>query len=117
MLGSHAQPTFNDVLHQDATRTVLQSGRIAVLLYRWRLFYGFNDLTSACAFSAACIADPSAAFFWDGVHPTASVHALIGQEALALAVIPLPGTALLLALGLSVLALARNRRAGPSCNW
>ncbi len=80
-------------------------------------FYGFNDLTSACAFSAACIADPSAAFFWDGVHPTASVHALIGQEALALAVIPLPGTALLLALGLSVLALARHRRAGPSCNW
>lgn len=80
-------------------------------------FYGFNDLTSACAFSAACIADPSAAFFWDGVHPTASVHALIGQEALALAVIPLPGTALLLALGLSVLALARHRRGGPSCNW
>ncbi len=37
VLGSHSQPTFNDVLHQDATRTVLQSGRIAVLLYRWRL--------------------------------------------------------------------------------
>jgi phospholipase/lecithinase/hemolysin len=72
--------------------------------------FGFDDLTSACAFSAACIANPSAAFFWDGVHPTASVHALIGQEALAL--IPLPNTVLLLALGLSVLALARRSRAG-----
>ena len=34
VLGSHAHPMFNDVLHQGATRTVLQSGRIAALLYR-----------------------------------------------------------------------------------
>lgn len=34
VLGSHAHPLFNDVLHQGATRTVLQSGRIAALLYR-----------------------------------------------------------------------------------
>lgn len=68
--------------------------------------FGFNDLTSACAFSAACIADPAATFFWDGVHPTASVHAVIGEEALAL--IPLPGTALLMVLGLCVLLLVRH---------
>lgn len=69
--------------------------------------FGFTDLTSACAFSTACIADPAATFFWDGVHPTASVHAVIGEEALAL--IPLPGTALLMVLGLSVLLLVRHR--------
>lgn len=34
VLGSHAHPLFNDVLHQGATRTVLQSSRIAALLYR-----------------------------------------------------------------------------------
>lgn len=72
--------------------------------------YGFTDLASACAFSTACIADPAATFFWDGVHPTASVHAVIGEEALAL--IPLPGTALLVGLGLSVLLLVRHRACG-----
>jgi nucleotide-binding universal stress UspA family protein len=34
VVGSHAHPTFNDVLHHGATRTVLQVGRIAALLYR-----------------------------------------------------------------------------------
>lgn len=34
VLGSHAHPLFNDVLHQGATRTVLQDGCIALLLYR-----------------------------------------------------------------------------------
>jgi phospholipase/lecithinase/hemolysin len=72
--------------------------------------YGFTDLASACAFSTACIADPAATFFWDGVHPTASVHAVIVEEALAL--IPLPGTALLVGLGLSVLLLVRHRACG-----
>jgi phospholipase/lecithinase/hemolysin len=74
--------------------------------------FGFSDLTSACAFSIACIADPAATFFWDGVHPTASVHALIGNTALALVSlpIPLPGTAPLLGLGLLILVLGRRLR-------
>ncbi|MBK4737603.1 SGNH/GDSL hydrolase family protein [Noviherbaspirillum pedocola] len=70
--------------------------------------YGFSDLASACAFSASCIANPSAAFFWDGVHPTATVHAIVAGAALAL--IPLPDTTLLLAIGLPVLVIARRRR-------
>jgi phospholipase/lecithinase/hemolysin len=69
-------------------------------------FYGFNDLASACAFSLACVENPSAAFFWDGVHPTASVHAIVAEAALGL--IPLPNTSLLLAIGLPVLVFARR---------
>lgn len=34
VLGSHAHPQFNDVLHHGTTRTVLEVGRIAALLYR-----------------------------------------------------------------------------------
>jgi phospholipase/lecithinase/hemolysin len=77
--------------------------------------FGFSDLTSACAFSIACIADP-AAFFWDGIHPTAGVHAVIGSAALASISlptplpIPLPGTGPLLGLGLLVLVLGRRLR-------
>ena len=74
--------------------------------------FGFTNLTSACAFSPACIADPSGAFFWDGIHPTARVHELIALEALAQ--IPLPGTALLLALGLPMIAFATRRRLGAA---
>jgi len=110
---------FNNALESSLSQLAASAaGKIQVLdLFdlQARIFsdpasYGFNDLSSACAFSAACIADPGAAFFWDGIHPTASVHAVIGQAALAL--IPLPGTGLLLALGLPVLLLARRRRAG-----
>jgi outer membrane lipase/esterase len=74
--------------------------------------FGFSDLTSACAFSVTCIADPAATFFWDGIHPTASVHAVIGNAALALIPlpIPLPGTGPLLGLGLLILVLGRRLR-------
>jgi len=34
VLGSNAHPHFDDVLHQGATRTVLETGKIAALLYR-----------------------------------------------------------------------------------
>lgn len=34
VLGSNAHPHFDDVLHQGATRTVLEAGKIAALLYR-----------------------------------------------------------------------------------
>ena len=68
--------------------------------------FGFSDATSACAFSAACIADPTNTFYWDGIHPTTLGHSVIAEAALA--AIPVPGTALLLALGLLMLAISRR---------
>ena len=72
---------------------------------------GFSDATSTCAFSAACIADPAGVFYWDGIHPTTSGHAAIARTALALVQVPLPGTALLLMLGLVILAISRRATA------
>ena len=70
---------------------------------------GFTDVTSACAFSVTCIARPAGVFYWDGIHPTTSGHTVIADAALGL--IPLPGTALLLGLGLLVLAGFRRKQA------
>ena len=70
---------------------------------------GFSDATSACAFSPACIANPTGTFFWDGIHPTTEGHALIAHAAV-LAAIPEPGTVLLLGLGLVALGM-RSRAA------
>jgi outer membrane lipase/esterase len=67
---------------------------------------GFTDATSACAVSPACIADPQGTFFWDGIHPTSGGHSLLAQAALAM--VPEPGTVLLIGLGLVALMLRRR---------
>lgn len=73
------------------------------------LAYGFTDVTSSCAFSVTCIANPTGTFYWDGIHPTSNGHAVIAGAALGL--IPLPSTALLLGLGLLVLVTLRRTQA------
>ncbi len=70
--------------------------------------FGITDVTSACAASLACIADPSGTFFWDGIHPTTAGHAALAHAALA--VIPEPSTAVLAAVALAPLALRRRGR-------
>ena len=71
-------------------------------------FFNINDLTSACAFSAACIASPAGTFYWDGIHPTsAGGHAIIAGAVMAQ--VPVPGSVYLLALGLLVLAMTHRR--------
>lgn len=55
--------------------------------------------------------NPDQFLFWDGIHPTAQVHAALGQAAL-LAVVPEPATALLLVAALA--ALVFNNRRGLS---
>lgn len=70
---------------------------------------GFNT-TDACVNTTAhtVCANPDTYLFWDGVHPTAAAHALLG-EAFAAAV-PEPATVWTFMLGLGLLACARRRR-------
>jgi len=69
---------------------------------------GFNT-TDACFNSTAktVCSNPDSYLFWDGVHPTAAAHALLG-EAFAAAV-PEPATVWSFMLGLGLLAFARRR--------
>jgi outer membrane lipase/esterase len=71
--------------------------------------FGLTDATSACAFSATCIADPSGTFFWDGIHPTTAGQDILAGEALLL--VPEPNSLVLLAIGLLALSAMRLRRA------
>ncbi|WP_435017393.1 SGNH/GDSL hydrolase family protein [Tundrisphaera sp. TA3] len=48
--------------------------------------------------------------FWDGVHPTARVHDLIGQGALAPFAVPEPSSCLLVGLGIAACSVAARRR-------
>ena len=78
--------------------------------------FGFTDVSSACAMSAACIADPTGVFFWDGIHPTTAGHQLLAS--LALAELPEPGTVMLLVIGLLGILVVRRKtpEAAPGHN-
>lgn len=69
--------------------------------------FGFTDVSSACATSAACIADPTGVFFWDGIHPTSAGHQMLAS--LVLAELPEPGTIMLLFIGLFGVLVVRRK--------
>lgn len=52
--------------------------------------------------------------FSDALHPSAIAHRLIGEAALAVYGVPLPGTLALMALALVLLVLVQRRRAGEA---
>ena len=85
------------------------------------LAYGFFDTTHACltggsesatsVISATCAAiGPDHYVFWDGIHPTTHIQALLGQRLAAALGVPEPSELALLGLGLIALVAARGRR-------
>lgn len=72
--------------------------------------YGLTNVVDACGAVADCNA--SGYFYWDGIHPTEAIHAVLTQgmlNAIAPAV-PEPSTALMLAGGLLALGFQARRR-------
>jgi outer membrane lipase/esterase len=71
---------------------------------------GFTNTTAPCYVSGptAC-ANPNEYIFWDGIHPTAAAHQLLGNYAAS--VIPVPPAAILLISGFAALGALRRKAA------
>lgn len=78
------------------------------------LAFGFSNITDRCytgddlmfTGGGTVCANPDDYLFWDGIHPTAKTHRLLGD--LMLAQIPEPGVIALLAVGLGLTAVRRR---------
>lgn len=72
--------------------------------------YGFDNATDRCfvAPGSQC-ADPDKYVFWDGAHPTTSMQQILAGQ-FRTALLPEPGTIVLVAFGLFGLAAARQRK-------
>jgi phospholipase/lecithinase/hemolysin len=54
--------------------------------------------------------NPENFVFWDGIHPTSAVHAILGAQMLAALTVPEPGSLALLAIALLALAVGSRRQ-------
>jgi thermolabile hemolysin len=43
--------------------------------------FGFTNVTSACVAGSTVCQDPNQFLFWDGIHPTAATHRILGGQA------------------------------------
>lgn len=83
--------------------------------------FGITNVTDRCytgddinfTGGGTVCANPDQFLFWDGIHPTAGVHARLGRLALA-AVAPEPGTALLLCLGVMAIGYRKIQHSKSS---
>lgn len=79
-------------------------------------FHGITNLTDRCytgddtgfTGGGTVCANPDEYLFWDGIHPTAITHRLLGEAMLS--AVPEPSQVAMLAAGLLVLAAAARRR-------
>jgi phospholipase/lecithinase/hemolysin len=86
--------------------------------------FGLTNVTDACftgstsggpASGTLCgtnAAEQNKYLFWDQLHPTAGVHALIGQDAAAVLAVPEPATEALMLFGLVAIGVAARQRRG-----
>ncbi len=79
--------------------------------------FGFTNVTDACYTGTTGVggggtvcANPDEYLFWDGIHPTAAAHQLLGLDAYS-QVIPVPGAVWLFASALAGLGWLRRRAA------
>lgn len=69
--------------------------------------FGFSNTVDACGAVVGC--DPSTYMFWDGIHPTAALQAVVAGAMLT--AVPEPASVVLMTLGVAGLLVARRRRA------
>lgn len=69
--------------------------------------FGFANVSQQCLGNPAC-ADPDTFLFWDGVHPTARGHAILGARFAV--VVPEPSSVALLLVGLTGIFMLRRRK-------
>lgn len=75
--------------------------------------YGLTDVTGSCLVGITQCADSSDYFYWDGLHPTTQMHALLAAGLLSEIdehAVPAPATLALTLAGLLGLVLTRRRR-------
>jgi len=75
--------------------------------------YGLSNVTQSCLVGMAACANPEDYFYWDGIHPTTKMHALLAKGLLSEIdehAVPAPATLALTFAGLLSLAFTRRRR-------
>lgn len=76
--------------------------------------FGFDNASDACFSDGTLCDDLDAFLFFDGIHPTAAGHALVGQlaiDAIEMRFVPLPAALPMMLAALGALGVARRRRA------
>lgn len=76
--------------------------------------YGLSNVEASCLGNTACT-DPDKYFYWDGIHPSTQMHALLANEMLSVIdrnAVPEPATLALMVLGFMGLAWRQRRCKG-----